>query len=196
MMYISVSSKSVVSGGVKVFTYIDNFRFSTSSTSTGKSAITGRELSFNDGTANNSYTNSSWKKYEYGSSSFVTTTKDILKIETGEKVLSLYCGGNTYKLTYNESGSAFGEYNHFAIDIGADNGKTVSYRIELVTDTGRVLYPAGGETYMATITGKGNESLQTLSFNFSAAKIKSIVIYASTGDGHFLMDNITFSKLS
>ena len=196
-MYVTVQSKSKIDNGVTVYTHIDNFRFSTEGSSTGKSTIKVKEVDFSDGTVGATYSNSSWKKYEYNSSNsqYVLTQRDILKPETGLKALSLYCGGNTYKITYNESGSSLGEYNHFSIDVGADNNKTVSYRIEIETDSG-TLYPTSCAELMSVMTGRGNESLTTLSFNFGTTKVRSVTIYATSADAHFLIDNMTFSKVS
>ena len=121
-----------------------------------------------------------------------------MKIEDGAKVLSLYCGGTTSKVTYNVGGSSLGEFNHFQMDVGTEASK-VSYSIELVTEDGESIYVAGGESYRATMNGTGGVSgMKTIVFNFTKKKIKSIIVYASesTGNGHFYMDNIFLSKLS
>lgn len=195
-MYVTVKGSN--SNGPAVYTYIDNFQFSTATCgSATKSRITTKELSFDDGTTGSAYTNSSWKQYQYGSGTYQSTTGKIQVIGS-EKRLSLYSGYNTYKITYNEGGSSLGTMNHFAIDLGGDSGTTVSYRIELLTTSGSTIYVAGGASYSALLGNTaGASNLTTLNFNFAATAIKTITIYASTsGDGHLFMDNIILSKLS
>ena len=107
------------------------------------------------------------------------------------------CGGTTTKMTYNVGGSVLGEFNHFAIDIGTE-ASSVSYSIELVTESGSLIYVAGGEEYRATLSNTdGANGMKTVVFNFASTKIRSIIVYASesTGNGHFYMDNIIFTKL-
>ncbi len=191
-MYITV--KGNVANGAAVYTYIDNFQFSTAGTATGKSRITGIEKDFNDGTVGANYTASGWKAYKYDNS-FVENA-NVLKIEDGAKVLSLWCGGTTGKVTYNVSGNTLGEFNHFSINVGTE-AASVSYSIELVTESGSSIYVAGGADYRATLTNTGGSSgMKTIVFNFDATKIKGIIVYASesTGNAHFYMDNIVFSK--
>ena len=198
-MYITV--KGSTNNGVTVQTYFDNFQFSTETcSSASKTAINPIELTYTDGTVDAEYTNSKWKQYEYKNNGYSATNLK-LKIENaeGDKVLSLYAGYSTYKITYNEGGSSLGTFNHFAIDLGCESAATVKYRIELVCKDGSVIYAAGGAETMATIASPaGNAGLKTLTFNFAAKEIKSITIYASAGNGngHLFMDNLTLSKLS
>lgn len=193
-MYVTI--KGTVSGNPAAYTYIDNFQFSTNSASTGKSKLTGKEYGFNDGTIGSNYTASGYKAYKYGGSGF-EENPNVLKIESGRKALSLYCGGTTTKMTYNVGGSVLGEFNHFAIDIGTE-ASSVSYSIELVTESGSSIYVAGGEEYRATLSNTdGANGMKTVVFNFASTKIRSIIVYASesTGNGHLYMDNIVFTKL-
>ena len=193
-MYVTI--KGTVSGNPAAYTYIDNFQFSTNSASTGKTRLTGKEYGFNNGTVGSNYTASGYKAYKYGGSGF-EENPNVLKIESGRKALSLYCGGTTTKMTYNVGGSVLGEFNHFAIDIGTE-ASSVSYSIELVTESGSSIYVAGGEEYRATLSNTdGANGMKTVVFNFASTKIRSIIVYASesTGNGHFYMDNIIFTKL-
>ena len=195
--HMCITVKGNVNNGPQAYTYIDNFQFSTNSASTGKTRITGAEYGFNDGTVNSNYTASGYKAYKYGASGF-EENPNVLKIEGGRKTLSLYCGGTTTKMTYNVGGSVLGEFNHFAIDIGTE-ASSVSYSIELVTESGSSIYVAGGAEYRATLSGtNGVDGMKTLVFNFASTKIRSIIVYASesSGNGHFYMDNIVFAKLS
>lgn len=192
--HIYITVKGNYGNGPKAFTYFDNFMFSTSSVSTSAKKINSIEKNFSDGTVGENYTASGWKSYKYDSS-FVENP-NVMKIEDGAKVLSLYCGGTTSKITYNAGGSTLGEFNHFQIDIGTEASK-VSYSIELTTESGNVIYVAGGAEYRATLSNtSGVSGMKTIVFNFSAVKIKSITIYASesSGNGHFYMDNIIFAK--
>ena len=200
-VYITV--KGTTSNGATVQTYFDNFQFSTTTVSSAtKTVINPTELTFADSNvdSDSNYTNSKWKQYEYSNNAYSSTSKK-LKIETaeGDKILSLYAGYNTYKITYNEGGSSLGTFNHFAIDLGCESSASVKYRIELVAKDGSVIYAVGSADTMATIASPGgNAALKTLTFNFAAKEIKSITIYASAGNanGHLYMDNLTLSKLS
>ncbi len=195
--HMCITVKGNVSNGPQAYTYIDNFQFSTNSASTGKTRITGVEYGFNDGTVGSNYTASGWKAYKYGNSGF-EENPNVLKVESGVKALSLYCGGCTSKVTYNVGGSVLGEFNHFAINVGTE-ASSVSYSIELITESGSSIYVAGGAEYRATLTStSGASNMKTIVFNFQATKIRSIVIHASesSGNGHFYVDNIVFSKLT
>ena len=194
-MYITV--KGNTSSGVQTFTYIDNFQFSTNAASTSAARITGKEYGFHDGTVGSNYTASGWKAYKYGASGF-EENPNVLKIENGAKVLSLYCGGTTSKVTYNVGGSSLGTFNHFAIDVGTE-ASSVSYSIELITESGASIYVAGGAEFRATLAStSGASDMKTIVCNFASVKIRSIVITASesSGNGHFYIDNIVFTNLS
>ncbi len=194
-MYITV--KGNTSAGSQTFTYIDNFQFSTNAASTSATRITGKEYGFHDGTVGNNYTASGWKAYKYGAGGF-EENPNVLKIESGAKALSLYCGGTTSKVTYNVGGSALGTFNHFAIDVGTE-AASVSYSIELITESGSSIYVAGGAEFRATLANtSGASDMNTIVCNFASVKIKSIVITASesSGNGHFYIDNIVFTNLS
>ena len=193
-MYLTVKGKT--SNGSQVFTYIDNFRFSTSGSSTSKTRITNLEKDFSDGTVGANYTTSGWKSYKYENG--FKENANVMKIEDSTKAVSLYCGGTTSKITYNAGGSSLGEFDHFQVDIGTE-ASSVSYSIELTTESGSILYVAGGAESRAVLAStNGISGMKTLVLNFSATKIKSITIYASesSGNGHFYIDNMFFSKLT
>lgn len=195
-MYVTV--KGFVANGPVAYTCIDNIIFSKTGSSTSASKISVSEQTFDDGGVSTVYTNSKWKQYQYdaGKQDFVTAS-GALRVEDQEKILALYCGGTTYKATYNVEGSAsIGTANHFQIDLAAEKNKTVRYRIELKTKSGSIIYVAGGDGFYASLTGSGINSMTTLSVNFTAAEIKSITIYATSGNEHLFMDNVILCNLT
>ena len=202
---ISFIVKGQDSSYAAIYTYIDNIRLLSSGSSSATKLTTGvSNLEFNDGTAWASYTNSSWKKYEWTDGAYKASSKDLLQCQLDRnegaqnKVLSMYCGYNAYKFTYNEGGSALGKANHLSIDLASwSEGVSINYRIILIDGNNNEIFLAGSSSGYATLTPTAKPTMRALSFNFAETNIKSIVIIAQAGaNANLFADNIYLSKSS
>ena len=202
---LSFIIKGTDSSNAAIYTYFDNIRLLSSGSSSATKLTTAvRSLEFNDGTAWESYTNSAWKKYEWTNGSYQASSKNLLQCQLDRnegamnKVLSMYCGYNAYKFTYNEGGSNLGKANHLSIDLASwTSGVNINYRIILIDSNNNEIFLAGSSTGYATLTPTSKPAMRSLSFNFSETTIKSIVIIAQAGDNaNLFADNIYLSKSS
>ena len=186
-----------------VYTYIDNIKLiDSANTSATKLTTVVKNFEFNDGTAGSAYTgDGKWKQYSWKDNGYQAISGNIqCHTDRSEgavnKVLGLYCGYNAYKFTYNEGGSALGSANHLSIDLASwSSGSNINYRIILIDSGGNEIFLAGSSNGYATLTPTSKPAMSSLSFNFTAVSVKSIVIIAQASDNvNLFVDNIYLSK--